>query len=280
MPDPMSPKSNASSTVSQPKGAASAPAPTGKGETGEGAAPSITTGGSVYRAATGEETRAQTPNPNPPPPLWAFALAGLVLIVSALALVYWMRRGAIRTWDAFARAIGGEFKARSRFSPAYISGKFGAYPFFMETATSHEDDAPYYHTRAAVPIKNPAGLILGLRHKSLLEEVQTRSETAPYALGDAEFERRFFLVCNVPEHLSDLLTPNARQTLSRYSDVEIYIRFDTMEWRRAGEQNDRQTIERLCALLTELADAVDKLPRRALTLSQRLADEELIRKGV
>ncbi|HLK59606.1 MAG TPA: hypothetical protein VKU00_23805, partial [Chthonomonadaceae bacterium] len=125
MPDPMSPKSNASSTVSQPKGAASAPAPTGKGETGEGAAPSITTGGSVYRAATGEETRAQTPNPNPPPPLWAFALAGLVLIVSALALVYWMRRGAIRTWDAFARAIGGEFKARSRFSPAYISGKFG-----------------------------------------------------------------------------------------------------------------------------------------------------------
>ena len=238
---------------------------------------------SAPRSAAGTlaENPAGTPvNPNSPPPAWVLALVVIALIALACAIAYWLRRSAIRAWEAFAKGIGGEFKARDRFAPAYISGKFGAYPFFMETASSHEDEAPYYHTRAAVPIKNPSGLILGLRHKSLLEEVQTRGENPPYSLGDAEFERRFFLVCNAPEGLSELLTPEIRRTLSRYHDIEIYIRFDTMEWRRAGEQNELETIQRLCTLLTTMADAVDKLPKRTLSLSQRLSDEALIQKGV
>lgn len=150
----------------------------------------------------------------------------------------------------------------------------------LETSTSSEDDAPYYHTKASIPIKNVAGFVLGLRRKSMLEEAQSRNETPAVSLQDVEFGRRFFVVSNDPEAVDAVLTPEARRELSRYHDVEVYIRLGTMEWRRSGEVNALQSIERLTNLLLDMGDRVDALPSRPRTLSERLADEALIQKGV
>jgi hypothetical protein len=208
----------------------------------------------------------------------------LALAVAVGAAVYWLRRGARRAWKTFAAQIGGEFAAKNRLSPSHVTGTIRGRSFLLETALSYEDEAPYYHTRARMPVRNAAGFILGLRRKSLLEEAQTRSERLPFALQDAlldpEFERRFFLVCNDAGQLSAVLTPEARRELSRYPDVEVYARLSEIEWRRAGEQSDLRSLRRLTEMLAEMADAVDALPPRARTLSERLADEALIEKGV
>ena len=220
------------------------------------------------------------PNPNHPPPIWSILLALLAAAALVSVIVVWVRRAAYRTWKAYAAAVGGEFRAADGLSPSLVSGEIRSRPFIMETATSHEDEAGYYHTRTRVPIKNTGSMILGLRRKSLLEAAQTRSETPQFQVDDPEFEKQFFLYCNDMESLPAVLTPEVRSELTRYHDVEVYVRMGEMEWRRAGEQSDIKVIRRLTDLLLDMADTIDKLPSRGRSLTQVLADEKMIEKGV
>ncbi len=220
------------------------------------------------------------PNPNHAPPAWMFLVAIITLAACATAIALWVRRGPYRAWKAFAAAIGGEFRSAGGLAPQLVTGEVRSRPFMLETATSHEDDAGYYHTRGRTPIKNRASLILGIRRKSLLEEVQTRGEPSPYELDDPDFARHFNIYCNDSVNLPAVLTPEARRELRRYHDVEIYVRMAEMEWRRGGEERDLRTIERLTGLLIDMADAIDALPVRGRSLTQVLADEKVIEKGV
>lgn len=211
---------------------------------------------------------------------WVFWLIGVVILLITGGSWFLYRLRTNQVWSAFAKQIEGEFRPRNLLSPDVLTGTVRGRGYMLETATSHEDDAPYYHTKASIPIRNAAGFVMGLRRKSMLEEAQTRRDTATIELGDAEFERRFFIVSNDPEAVSVILTPEARRELNRYHDVEIYIRLGTMEWRRSGEVNALPCIERLSHMLLDMGEAVDKLPARPRTLTERLADEALIQKGV
>lgn len=232
-----------------------------------------------YRVET-ETPSASAPNPHAPPPPWLLTLIGLGVVLMAGALVYRLRSAAVRAWRLYAKEIQAEFSERNHFAPAYVSGKIEERPFFLATAVSHEDEAPYYHTCGSMPINNPGMVILGLRRKSMLEEAQTRKERAFYDFGDTDFDRRFHLIANDPTVLPTILTAEVRRGLGRYSDVEIYIRLDKLEWRRAGAVNDLGALRHLNGMLLELAKTVDALPKRTLSLSQRLVDEGLIEKGV
>ena len=85
------------------------------------------------------------------------------------------------------------------------------------------------------------------------------------------------VVCTVA---GKALDTEIRRQLMQYNDVEIYVRADVIEWRRAGEVSDLQSIRRLNNALARAANAIDALPKRSLALSQRLAFEEQIRKGI
>jgi hypothetical protein len=150
----------------------------------------------------------------------------------------------------------------------------------MEASTNNDDDAPYYHTRSSMPVTNPGMLIMGLRRKSLLEEAQTRSDKPAFEFGDSDFDRRFHLVANDLDVLPTVLDNELRRQLLKYNDIEVYIRADVVEWRRAGEVSDINAIRSLNSALARIAAAIDALPRRSLSLSQRLSFEELIRKGI
>lgn len=211
---------------------------------------------------------------------WTLWLLGCLVLLAAAAAWFAYRLQTNRAWRAFAAQIKGEFRPRNLMSPDVLTATVRGRGFMLETATSSEDDAPYYHTKASIPIKNVAGFVMGLRRKSMLEEAQSRNEAAAFDLGDAEFGRRFFIVSNDPEAVGAVLTPEARRELSRYHDVEIYVRLGTMEWRRSGEVNSLPCIERLTHLMLDMGERIDKLPARPRTLSERLADEALIQKGV
>ncbi|HZP80866.1 MAG TPA: hypothetical protein VFB21_04440 [Chthonomonadaceae bacterium] len=229
-------------------------------------------------AAAGAMPPADAPHPTWPAGLaWLIALA---LAAACVGLACRWRRGALRAWQAFAREIGGAFSAKNRLAPARVVGTVRGRDFLLETALSYEDEAPYYHTRACLPLRNAASFVLGLRHKSLLEEAQTRRDPARLPLDDPDFERQFFVVCNDLEALPAVLTRETRRELARYPDVEVYTRLNEIEWRRAGEERDARTLLRLTHLLADMAEAIDALPPRARTLSERLADEALIEKGV
>ena len=213
--------------------------------------------------------------------LW-FLMALTFGVAAGLAGGTWYasRRAVTRAWQQLARDLDGEFKARNSISPERVIGTLRQRPYVLETGLSHEDDAPYFHTRGAFPLRNPASIIMGVRRKSLLEEAQTRRDRPAFDLEDADFHRQFFVVCNAAQVLPDILTPEVRRELGRYSDVEIYVRRGELEWRRAGTQGDMQAIRRLNDLLADMAETIDALPKRALSLSELLADEELIAKGV
>lgn len=213
--------------------------------------------------------------------LW-FLIALTFGVVAGLAGGTWYasRRAVVRAWQQLARDLDGEFKARNSISPERVIGTLRQRPYVLETGLSHEDDAPYFHTRGAFPLRNPASIILGVRRKSLLEEAQTRRDRPAFDLEDGDFHRQFFVVCNDAQVLPEVLTSAVRRELGRYSDVEIYVRRGELEWRRAGAQGDMRAIRRLNDLLADMAETIDALPKRALTLSELLADEELIAKGV
>lgn len=211
---------------------------------------------------------------------WTIWFMGLLIVLIAAGAWFAYRLGTNRAWRTFAAQVKGEFRPRNLLSPDLLTATLRGRGFMLETATSSEDDAPYYHTKASIPIKNAAGFVMGLRRKSMLEEAQSRNETAAFDLGDAEFGRRFFVVSNDPEAVGAVLTPEARRELNRYHDVEVYVRLGTMEWRRSGEVNALPCIERLTDLLLDMGERIDSLPARPRTLSERLADEALIQKGV
>jgi hypothetical protein len=220
------------------------------------------------------------PNPNHPPSAWVILVGLLVFTALITGVSVWVRRAAYRAWKAFAADIGGEFRAADGLSPRLVSGSLRDRPFLLETNTSHEDDAGYYHTRCRVPIKNSGSFILGLRRKSLLEAAQTRNDKPEYNLEDSQFDRQFFLYCNDPQNLAAVLDADARRELLRYPDVEVYIRMAEMEWRTSGEQGDLGVIRRLTDLLLNMADVIDGFPSRGRSLTQVLADEKMIEKGV
>lgn len=216
-------------------------------------------------------------SPSHEPPVLPILL--LLVLLCAMAWL-WKRWKVRRAWQAYARKIQGELRMRRRLFPACLAATFRNRPFLLEITVSHEDDAPYHHTRGALPLGNPSSFILGLRHKSLLEEMQTRRESPPFDLGDPQFEKRFFVVCNNPDALPQVLTKEACRELSRYPDVEVYVRLHEIEWRRSGEVSDIRTIERLNNLIADMAEAIDALPPSDVPLSLRLADEQRIAKGV
>jgi|SRR5579884_35337 len=232
------------------------------------------------QSLSGARQTTPTPQAHPRWPAGTAWLILLALLAAAFGLWRVLRDAARRAWRAYAAQIGAEFTSESPHAPGRITGQMRGRPFVMETALSYEDEAPYFHTRAALPLRNQAGFILGLRHKSLLEELQTRGEKPAIDLDDADFMRHFFVVSNAPADLPSILTPAVRQELSRYADVEIYARLQEIEWRRAGAQSDRRALQRLTEALADMAEAIDALPARPRTLSERLADEALIQKGV
>lgn len=169
---------------------------------------------------------------------------------------------------------------RNRFSPACLTASINNRPFIMETAVSHEDETPYYHTRGVFPINNSSGFILGIRRKSMLEEAQTRNERADHSQNDPEFDKKFFLTYNDQNSLSSALRSEHRRELLRYSDVEIYVRLEEIEWRRSGEIRDLAVIIRLNKLILEMAQSIEQLHGNSKTYSERLADEQKILHGI
>ncbi len=230
---------------------------------------------------SGESSRTQTP---PPPHASSipggFLLPGIFVVAAAIGIAYYMRTAALRAWKKYSNEINGEFKAKSRLSPRYISGTINDRPIFMETDMNNDDEAPYYHTRSSMPVGNPAMIVLGLRRKSMLEEAQSRNDSPFYEFGDPDFDKRFHLIANVSDSLPELVDTQIRQLLVKYSDIEIYLKSNVIEWRRSGEVSDLESIRKLNAALSKLAHTVDHLPKRTISLSQKLADEELIRKGI
>ena len=211
---------------------------------------------------------------------WMLWLIGAMIVLAVAGAWFVYRLQTNRVWRIFAAKVQGEFRPRNLVSPDVLTATLRGRGYMLETATSSEDDAPYYHTKASIPVKNAAGFVMGLRRKSMLEEAQSRTEISAIDLGDAEFARRFFIVSNDPEAVSTVLTPEVRRELNRYHDIEIYARLGTLEWRRAGEVHALPCIERLTDLILDMGEIIDKLPSRARTLSERLADETLIQKGV
>ncbi len=207
----------------------------------------------------------------------AVALAAAVAVGSAYTI--W-RQTALRNWRRLAAQLSGECKPRDAFSPALIAGTLNGRPYILETAVSHEDDAPYFHTRGALPLRNRAAFILGLRRKSLLEEAQTRRETITHEVSDPDFSRKFMLSCNNSAHLLTVLGVNACKTLQKYHDVEVYVRLQEIEWRRSGQIGNLKVINELNEVISQLADKIDALPPSTLTLSEKLSDEAVIEKGV
>ncbi len=213
-------------------------------------------------------------------PIW-ISFSILIAIAFSLAAGFVLyRRRAYRAWQKLAKEVGGEFSPLNEVSPRLVTGKLGSRPYLLETATSHEDDAGYYHTRSAVPLKNHGSFVMGVRRKSLLEEVQTRGEKSAIDLGQPDFEHRFYLYCNDPDNMAKVLTHDVRKQMLRYHDIEIYARLGEIEWRRSGEQSDLATIRMLNSLLLQMADIIDAFPIRSRSLTQCLADEKLIENGV
>lgn len=222
-------------------------------------------------------------------PSYIGILVVLVAVVGgAWAVVRLRQNQMLRTWQNVATWLNGkldtaEFVGESRSGMTErmrVKGRLRDHAAFFGEGVSYEDAVPYPHTRGAINVRNPASVVLGLRHKSMLEEALTRKEARVVETGDGDFDRVFFLHLNLPEYIEALLTSGARQTLMRYADVELYLKGTQIEWRRAGTLRSETDIKRLFELIADMADVLDTLPYRELTLSEKMAEEAVITEGI
>src|SRR5947208_6204007 len=167
-----------------------------------------------------------------PPGLFP-SYVGVIALIILAPLTIWgivtIRRWQLeRTWERMAGWLGGRMERRAVSSnerggtalKMRAKGRFREYAAFLAEGISYEDAVPYYHTRGALNIRNPAMAVLGLRHKSILEEVVTRKDARPVETGDPDFDRAFFVLLTAPEHVQHILPPNIRKELIRHGDVE------------------------------------------------------------
>ncbi len=210
---------------------------------------------------------------------------GIVVVAAVLWAVFTLGRktaaaGVRAAWERVAGRLESTLEGAPWSSSLSVKGRYRGRAAFVKQAVSHEDPIPYPHTRGSLNIQNPANLIMGLRRKSLLEEVSTRKDARPVETGDPDFDRGFFLVLTLPEYVDRLLSTDVRKTLSRYGDVEVYLRSTQIEWRRSGLVRSDRDMLVLMETIADMADVVESLPPRSLSLSERLAEEEVIREGV
>lgn len=211
------------------------------------------------------------------PPYVGYMLAVALIAAAAWGLWRWRTAGMRAAWREVAEQIGGTLENAGPFS---LRGRRRGYAVSLQQAVSHEDTAAYRHTRGVITVLNPASAVMGLRRKSALEEFATRKDARTVETGDPDFDRAFFLLLTVPEHVGALLPREVRRALSKYSDVEVYLRSTQIEWRRAGTVASSRDIIALFDATADIADNLKTLPPRSITLSQKIAEEALIEGGI
>ncbi|MEP6755918.1 MAG: hypothetical protein ABJA67_10495 [Chthonomonadales bacterium] len=209
-----------------------------------------------------------------------FAAAGIVIGAGGWLGYDTYRKSILRNWTAVAEKLGGTLVTDGPGNRWKIKGRLGDRPAFLQEDVSHEEAAAYHHTRGSLNIQNPAHLIIGLRHKSMLEEVVTQKDESGVTTGVAEFDRQFFFISNVPEMAATLFDQELQKELHRHSDLEIYLRSSSIEWRRSGKVKSSTEIMRLFDAIQRIAVLVGELEPRTLTADQRVAESELIAKTI
>lgn len=212
------------------------------------------------------------------PPVIGIPLIALAAGACVAAALRVKRRATRRAWIEVAAALGGDLEAAPRGMA--VRGCFRGYTAFLGEGVSFEDAAPYYHTRGALSIQNPARVVLGLRRKSLLEEYLTRHERSAAITGDDRFDRVFFVAVSVPEYAQVLLPQQVRDTLARWNDVEVYVKGNQIAWRRASTVRSARAMVALFEAIATMADLLAGLPPRELTLEQQQEEEKLIERGI
>ncbi len=212
-------------------------------------------------------------------PSWAgVVLAFALLILLAWGLWRWAISRKVRAWKAVAQDLAGTLELVQ--GKMCVTGRYRGRAAFLSEAVSFEDAVAYAHTCGALEVTNPARAVLGLRRKSLLEEYTQRKEPVAIDTGDPEFGRTFLLVLTVPEHAGTLLSDEVRKRLKKFSDVEIYLRGTRLEWRRAGTVGSAREMITLFDIIADIADVLESLPPRTVSLSEALAEEALIKQGI
>ena len=213
------------------------------------------------------------------PEVGAAAAAVIVVAVTWLSFDGYRRKG-VRNWEQVADKFEGSFSMDGPGGRWKIKGRFQDRPAFLIEDVSHEEAAAYHHTRGSLNISNPAHLIVGLRHKSMLEEVITRKDEAIVVVGVPDFDRQFFMVSNLPADFPSIFTIEIQNSLKQFSDVEIYVRSTSIEWRRAGRLKSAADIIRLFETISIMADQIAIMNTRDLDAAQRMAESEIITKSI
>ena len=214
------------------------------------------------------------------PPAIGVLMVMLALAACGFAILRLKQRAIRRAWAEAAEALGGKLQVPPGKRTMVVHGAYRGYNAFLGEGVSFEDAAPYYHTRGALSIRNPAHVVLGLRHKSLLEEFLTRNELNAVPTGDPSFDRAFYLVVSTPEHVRLLIPESIRRVLARWNDVEVYVNGPQIAWRRASTVRSVKEMMALFEVIAGMADVLGNLPPRDLTPEQKHEEEKLIEHGV
>ena len=195
-------------------------------------------------------------------------------------IVKYRQQSVIRTWELMAKELNGKCEIEGTKKRLKVKGTYESFNAFITQDISHDDAIPYPHTRGSLNLRNPAMMIMGMRHKSALEEVQTRKEVPTIVTGQSDFDKSFFLVSNVEELAPVLIPDEAKKSLLKYNDIEIYLRASRIEWRRAGLVRSLEDMKEHFRVIHMIGQLVEALPPRTVSLTQKMQDEALIEKGV
>ncbi|MCC6731387.1 MAG: hypothetical protein IT208_18840 [Chthonomonadales bacterium] len=212
-------------------------------------------------------------------PTWlgGVLLAALAALLGVAAWGWW-RRALRSNWLSVAHGLEGALEAVD--GRLRVRGHYRGMPAFVGEAVSYEGGVPYAHTRGALDAPNPAHLILGLRRKSVLEEMTTQRNADTAATGDADFDRAFFLVASLPDAVGVVLEPHTRRALLTQAGSEWFVRPASVEWRRPGTLRSARDIMAMLAVAADVASAVGTLPDRALRPADARAEEEILNAGL
>ncbi len=184
--------------------------------------------------------------------------AGIVALV--LVLNYTSRQARLKAWGELAGNTGLTCESGGVFSPIRVTGTYRGHGLILDTFTRSSGKNSQTYTRILLSANNPSNLALAIYEEGVMSKVGKALGMQDIQVGDADLDRRFIVKGRPEDAVVNLFAfGNLRQRLLDARSLNLTLNGDQVRFEARGVELDIGRLQSLFDLMSELADAVEKV---------------------
>jgi hypothetical protein len=191
----------------------------------------------------------------------AFVLLIVAVIALSLGWTYSRRQARLKAWRELAERMGLTWEPGSLLGhPPYVKGKYRGHELTLDTFRRGSGRNSTTYTRIILFVNNQSNLYLTLYEESVFSKIGKLFGAQDIQVGDEEIDRRFMIKGQPEDSVTRLLTPiSLRQKLLEARSVNLEVDGRELHFEKKGEESDVNYLQFLFDLLSDLAEAVERI---------------------